>query len=230
MPQRVLGHFVAMSIDAQDYLRRLRAMVSALEETEGVRVTHFSVQPGATAAEIAAAEDALGSPLPATLRAFYEAANGVQLLWTHEDHEDFDPDQADERTDAWLPMDSISDNSEFIGAISILKLAELPKTYPFLGESLRLFDVFNLYNWSAIELGSGDDPYVRVGDDHNATFENCRPIRLSSYLELTLTLHGGIEARRRALTGNGKNSEPELVHAPAPPVPIEEVLPEEMFD
>lgn len=218
-----------MSFDGHDYIRRLTNMVDALKEAEGVRVTHFAVQPGATPAEIEAAEQALGRALPTTLRALYEAANGVQLLWTHEDHLDFDPDDDTPFSDTWLPQDSVSENDVQVGAIALVKLEELVTQYDWIDPSLWVIDTFNFYNWSAVEIPTDDDspiedPFVRVGDDHNATFEDCRPIRLSSYLELVLTFRGSIAGRREALTGYNAASLPELVHAPAPPLPLDEIL------
>src|SRR5690554_275915 len=221
-----------MNFDAHDYIRRLTKMVEALKQAEGVRVTHFSVQPGATPAEIAAAQEALGRALPATLRALYEAANGVQLLWTHEDHVDFNPDDDTPFSDTWLAQDSVSDNEAQVGAIALVTLGELTQRYDWIDRPLWIIDTFSFFNWSAVEIPTDDatpieDPFVRVGDDHNATFEDCRPIRLSSYLELTLALHGSITARRQALTGYRAASQPELVHAPTPPLPLEEILTKE---
>lgn len=65
---------------AGSYIARFREMVSALENDSRIEIEECTINPPATAAEIAEAEQV--HPMSPAMKAFYEEANGLTLLWS----------------------------------------------------------------------------------------------------------------------------------------------------
>jgi len=77
----------------QPFRHRLEAMVAQLRAHPRIEVYELVIRPPAAKGDLSAAEDAIGMPLPADLRDFYRAHDGIFLLWglRGEDYDDRPP-------------------------------------------------------------------------------------------------------------------------------------------
>lgn len=187
------------------FLERFNEMVAALRAHPKVKVFKAVVKKPATAAALAAAEKAIVRPLPADVRAFYEAHDGVFLEWGLKEQSYM----------AKTPPFKYPDYGQPPGCINLLpvksalsaswqrdshintvfpeqqkrlfgkNLAEQPKT------PAVCIDNYSKYNHADLIFGAlTDEPLIVVATDHGADITSSHFLPFSLYLDVTLSLFG----------------------------------------
>lgn len=189
-------------MSAPPFLPRFEAMVRALRADPRVEVYDVVVNPPADEEALRAAESALGVRLPDDLRAFYRAHDGIFLEWGLRDGD------ASART---APFD-FPDYGQPPGCINLLPFEdalstsweedshvnEIPDDLRALIFGSRLdpepivgsivVDNFSKYNHGDLILGP--TPVMVVSTDHGADMDSSDFATFSTYLDLTLAVHG----------------------------------------
>jgi len=169
---------------------RLWPMLRELLTHPLIEVSWLSVGPPLAEAAIDKLQKKLKQPLPRLLREFYQQVGELRLHWY------------------WvLPAKEVYVNTKMgswpdavdahAGVINIFTLDKVlsnewfdPQMCFALTPSQRMFDFYNDYHMMAVDLASGDDPLLLVGDDYGVSFSDYGPIRLSEYLPLLLDTYG----------------------------------------
>ncbi|MCY0989623.1 SMI1/KNR4 family protein [Nannocystis sp. ILAH1] len=186
---------------AHSFRARFDAMVAALRKHPKIEVYEVVVRPPASAADLAAAEAAIGMPLPPEIRAFYEAHDGVFLEWGLKGEEY-------ERTAAF---DGPDDNHP-PGCINLLPVrramspsweedSHVNEIQPDHQELLfgapldpqpevRAVCVDNYARYHHGDLVLGPTPVMVVSTDYGADMDSSDFVSFPVYLDLTLALFG----------------------------------------
>ncbi|MBW2735708.1 MAG: WGR domain-containing protein [Deltaproteobacteria bacterium] len=205
------------------YVARFRKMVETLERHDDVRVVRFEVGDPATTEQISAVEEHLGAKLSPVLRSLYTQANGLVLAWTHPGDEGYDSDnlESDDLDNDWvgivqlLPLDKVyltdgegeTWHKDLYGTLKEYRRAG--HTWPSQEahhKDLRLFDRANEFYPAAITVGGPEVPFVLVGDDHGATFEDSDPATVETYLEARLATYGAVQYLQELFLGGDVDS------------------------
>jgi len=181
---------------------RFDAMVATLRAHPRVEVYEVEVCSPASKAELAAAEAAIGMPLPADVRAFYAAHNGVFLEWGLRGHE----------YSARTPAFAWPDYGQPPGCINLVSVSEAMSSdweeQSFVNEiqpdhqavlfgapldpppkvAAVCIDNFSKYNHGDMVLGP--EPVMVVSTDHGADMDSSDFTTFEVYLDLTLALWG----------------------------------------
>lgn len=187
---------------AATFRSRFDAMVATLRAHPGVEVYEVVVRPPATKADLEAAEEAIGMPLPADVRAFYAAHDGVFLEWGLRGHE----------YEARTPAFGYPDYGQPPGCINLVPVVEamspgwesdyhvneIQSDHQALLFGAPLdpppkvaavcIDNFSKYNHGDMVLGP--EPVMVVSTDHGADMDSSDYTTFSLYLDLTLALWG----------------------------------------
>jgi len=189
-----------LAIPTAGPLAGLRARVLELCRTllahPGIRVTRLTLGPPLSEAGLAENEARLGQRLPACLRAFYQQLGELCLLWQYRfPQKGCDLRDAGEAAPvhAW----NIDEDDNHDGSIQLMPLASMlfgdwhnPGLGFDLTASQRQLDFYSEYNMVAVDLATGDDPLVYLGNDYGASFHDEPPMRFSDYLALVLSTFG----------------------------------------
>ena len=206
---------------SKPFRKRLESMVAELRAHPRIEVYDFVVQPPAGKDDIAAAEEAVGMRLPADVREFYRAHNGIFLLWGLRGVE------YDDRPDPF----SYPDYGAPPGCINMLSIGEAMSShwieeshvneigsdhYEILfGEDLDpkpdveavCIDNFSKYRHG--DMIFGPDPVMVVSTDHGADMEASDFCSFSVYLDLMLARYG--ICRYQNALGIGWSRKPQRV-------------------
>ncbi len=88
------------------FVEGLRELVAELERHPGVELSSAAIRPPADEQQLAAAEAAMGVPLPDDLREFYRQADGASISWRQPTPDDVDADY--HGSIELLPVDEVS--------------------------------------------------------------------------------------------------------------------------
>ncbi len=180
---------------------RFDAMVASLRAHPRVEVFTVVVRPPATAADIKAAEQEIGATLPAALRAFYEAHDGVFLEWglrgrsyEHTASFGFPDDRHPPGCINLLPVaDAMSSSWE---EDSIVNVVGAEQQEHLFGKPLdpqpkvRAAVVDNYARYYHGDMIFGPDPVMVVSSDYGADMDSSDFVEFSVYLDMTLALFG----------------------------------------
>ncbi len=200
----------------QGYLIRLARMVAALRQNKKVKVLHFSHRPPAKASALKAAEEALGRPLDPALVSLYTQCNGLKLYWVptasfDPAHHPISDDASKYRCDLVevpgcidiLPIEQVArDWSGAVGADSHTDdetVTHRGRRHPAQSwhRQLHFFDLSSPYRYAALLVSPGKPSEVLLCDDHGASWTDCSPTDVSSYLEAVLVHYGSQAGRAR---------------------------------
>jgi hypothetical protein len=207
-------------MDAEDWLRRFRAMVDELRSDPEIKVLCFQVNPPAPESDLENLKKYFHTIDP-DIEAFYRVCNGIQLRWTRLDKAAAaegvegvvapmtyaETDQKDE--DGVFLVESIEtlclstkdlvwfdwmDNDE------IDEIGGFPHGQLNFHRSLRTFERITYSTWAF--LATCIQPYwtVVVAQDVNTDFDCWRPTTVSSWLEIALQSRAEIKLRREKLS------------------------------
>ena len=181
---------------------RFDAMVATLRAHPRVEVYEVVVRPPASKAELAAAEEAIGMKLPADVRAFYAAHDGVFLEWGLRGQE----------YEARTPAFGYPDYGQPPGCINLVPVRQamspaweaeshVNEIQPDHQEALfgapldpppkvaaACIDNFARYNHG--DMIFGPEPVMVVSTDHGADMDSSDYTTFSIYLDMTLALWG----------------------------------------
>jgi len=180
---------------------RFDAMVAKLREHPRIEVFEVVVGPPASAADIRLAEEAVGATMPAEIRAFYEAHDGVFLEWGLRD-------ETYERTRPF----GHPDDDHPPGCINILPIRQamspswerdshVNEIQPAHQELLfgapldpppkvAAVCVDNYARYHHGDLVLGPDPVMVVSTDYGADMDSSDFASFAVYLDMTLALFG----------------------------------------
>jgi len=163
-------------------------------------------------------ESEFGQVLPEDLKQFYNLCNGVRLSWRKNTSK---PMYETDISKAGCPFPFMWPAEHYWQLDGVINIPDLQtllfQNYPnfmwfdfeknyentfngkvFNGQefkkTLRPFDVFDKYYTAALYISS-NGTYVLLGDDHNASFLNFKPLSLNVYLENILRNFGEIASR-----------------------------------
>ena len=193
----------------QSFRERFDAMVSELRAHPEVEIFAVEIRPPAEPETLELAELVLEQPLPAAMRAFYAAHNGIFLEWGLKGVEYLEKTlpfwsastPASTGCFNFVPLESvISEKWErecFISEISPefqqLLFGAVPDPQPpFRGACVDLFS-----SWSQGNLIIGPEPLMIVSADHGAELDTSHFLSFDVYLDVTLAMYG--ISRRRVL-------------------------------
>ena len=206
--------------------RELRDLEARLRSHRRVVIYRFEVRAPASAGDLSAAEDAIGRALPADLRAFYTAHDGVFLEWgvrgaTYETHtEPFAfPDYGAPpgcinlvpvvaaMSPAWSRDYHVNeidaDHEQLLFGAPIL-----PKPHV----QAVCIDNYSKYNHGDLIFGADEhEPVVVVSTDHGADMDSSNFTSFATYLDMTIALHG--LCRYKHGVGIGWRADPVRVDA-----------------
>lgn len=213
--------------------RRLDAMVQALRAHPKIEVYEYVVRPPATNAALREAEAAIGQPLPADLREFYAAHDGVFLEWGLRGTEyrartgPFEyPDYgqppgcinllpvADAMSSSWERESHVNEISDDHRALIFGAGSPVP---PFGSVCV---DNFSKYNHGDLILGP--EPVMIVSSDHGADMEASDWCSFSVYLDVTLSIFG--TSRYYNGIGIGWSRQPQRLEAWTGGTPLDELV------
>lgn len=205
----------------ETFRQDLQDRIAKLDADPGVALLIGLISPGADEAQIAAAEEVLGYPLPEPLKSLYRVADGVQIAWCRPDN----PYCRREPPSEWSGVEGAFEMMEDLGgALLIPSLAEacvlLDGLFDSLLESLESlgatralpFDLFHYYTYAAVVWNDDADLHVVVCDDEGASWEDHAPIPFAEYLQLVLDADLAVEARTER-----SESASETMPAPSKP-------------
>jgi hypothetical protein len=183
---------------------RFEAMIEELRAHPGIYVASAELGAGATKAQLAEAEQALGHALPADMRDIYEEINGLEVIWRlvrpGEDRAELlagEPDFND-LLDYSCPYPAVS----MLAPIQRLVLDWsdignfLPEDYAELfgvevdvdEDEDRLWihelDQYSMWIMAGVTFAPDNRAVVLFGDDHGACFSDHKQISVPTYLEL----------------------------------------------
>lgn len=189
-------------VEKSAFLVRFEAMVAALRAHPQVEVYEVVVNPPASEATLLAAEEEVGSPIPADLRAFYAAHDGVFLEWGLRGKD------YPERTPAF----GYPDYGQPPGCINIVSVRhamssgweedshvnEVQRDHQaaLFGAPLdpqpkvRAVTIDNFSKYNHADLIFGPEPVVVVSTDHGADMDSSDFVSPATYLDMTLALFG----------------------------------------
>lgn len=181
---------------------RFEAMVAALRAHPGVEVYAAELRPPASEADLRAAEEAVGSPMPADLRAFYAAHDGVFLEWGLRGHTYSEHSAPFAFPDYGAPPGCINllpvghamspdwEEDSHVNEVQsdhqeLLFGAPLDPEMP-----VRAVCIDNFSRYNHADLIFGPEPVVVVSTDHGADMDSSDWVSFTVYLEMTLALFG----------------------------------------
>jgi hypothetical protein len=215
---------------------RFDAMVATLRAHPRVEVYEVEVRPPATEVGLAEAEEEIGMPLPAEVRAFYAAHDGVFLEWGLRGRE----------YEARTPAFGYPDYGQPPGCINLVPVREAmsggweadshvnviqPDHQALLfGAPLdpppkvaaACIDNFSKYNHG--DMIFGPEPVMVVSTDHGADMDSSDYTSFSTYLDMTLALWG--VSRYSHGVGIGWTRKPERVTAWTKRPTLDEIIAE----
>ncbi len=186
----------------KNFRSRFEAMVSALRAHPQVEVYEVVINPPASEAALREAEEEIGMALPADMRSFYAAHDGVFLEWGLRGRkydyqtQPFDyPDYgqppgcinllsvAQAMSRSWQAEYHVN---EIQPEHQILLFGAVVDPPPPVGSVC--IDNFSKYNHADLVLGP--EPVVVVSTDHGADMDSSDFVSFSTYLDLTLAIYG----------------------------------------
>lgn len=203
------------------FLERLETMVAELRAHPRVEVYEFVVQPPASEDDLAAAEDAIGMKLPADVREFYRAHNGIFLLWGLRDAEYQDRPAAFDYPDYGAPPGCINlvpvreaMSSQWRDSYHVNEIDADHQELLFGAEldPPPEIDAVCVDNYSKYHHGDmifGPDPVMVVSTDHGADMDSSDFCSFSVYLDLIIAQYG--TCRYSKGIGIGWSRQPERV-------------------
>lgn len=181
---------------------RFQLLVDTLRKHPRIEVLAHEVRPPAPPASIKRAEAAIGRELPRSIRAFYEAHDGVFLLWGLEGKEYQDvpaafcfPDYgAPPGCINLLPIEEVMspdwESSSHVNEVSDeqwehLFGVKMPEEIPVRAV---IADNFSKYHHGDLILGP--EPVMIVATDHGADMDSSDFMPFDTYLDCTLSVFG----------------------------------------
>lgn len=186
----------------ESFRARFEAMVATLRAHPRVEVYEALVQPPASAADLADAEEAIGMPLPADVRAFYAAHDGVFLEWGLRGRE----------YEARTPAFGWPDYGQPPGCINLVPVIEAmspsweadyhvneiqPDHQALLfgapldpPPKVAAVCIDNFAKYEHGDMVLGPEPVMVVSTDHGADMDSSDHTSFSVYLDLSLALWG----------------------------------------
>ncbi len=181
---------------------RLDGMLDALRADARVELLDVVVRPPAAPGEIAEAEAAVGSSLPADLRDFYSAHDGVFVLWGLRGRDYPERTGPFEYPDYGQPpgcinllpvREAISPQWESVDHVNevrpehqVLLFGQAPAQQP----PVRAVCVDNFAKSHHGDLIFGPESVMVVSSDHGADMESSDFCSFRTYLDLTLAVFG----------------------------------------
>ena len=213
------------------FLANFNKMVDFLK-AQGMFINHLWINPPASEAEILEVENALGYHLDKSIKDFFRECNGVQLLWSHPNNENFAKMREIIKSKNFIGY-GITDNFLFDGALFIEPIKSVfltdwydriyfdftiedkravqfaEKTYiePDFSKRIKPFDMYSVFNEQTFFLNGLPNPPVVMGDDYQACYTDSFLMNFTDYLEFVLHFYASVEARRAFFSKfNGNNS------------------------
>ncbi len=220
----------------ESFRARFDAMVTELRANPRVEIYQVVVRPPASEADLRDAEEVIGRPLPADMRAFYAAHDGVFLEWGLRGHE---------YRGLTAPFD-YPDYRQPPGCINLLPVGdamspEWERDYHvneiqpdhqalLFGAPLEpspkvaavCVDNYSKYNHADLVLGP--EPVMVVSTDHGADMDSSDYASFSVYLDITLAIYGTNRYARGL--GIGWTRKPQRVSAWTQRLALETLLDE----
>ncbi len=207
------------------FITKLNRVVEELKSNSNILVAHYQVLPPDIEA-ISRVEEKLGYKLDSSITDFYKECGGVQLLWLHENNDNFErlPSQLplEGKLDQWyikgehlsfFPEGSIwipsietvftTDWTDLIFAEKDEFDSELTKDYD--GFKIQVVDWFSGFNDVAFLINGTSNPPLVLGDDNGATYSESHVIDFKLYLELLLKSKGSMDIRVDFLNKNNND-------------------------
>jgi hypothetical protein len=199
-----------------DFITKINKVVAELKQNPQIHVAHFQILP-AQAESIAKVETALGYALDSSITDFYKACGGVQLLWVHEDNEQFYRVKAAPVSDT--PLDDWYIKGEHInfnpdGAIWIPNIDtvflhdwtqegleasadefEDAVTLNYEGFKIQVLDWFAAFYDVAFLINGTSNPPLVLGEDNQACYTDSKTTTFEKYLKLIIKTKGDISNR-----------------------------------
>lgn len=240
----------------KDLFRRLVAMAEELAKRERVHICRYRVGGGATDAQIAVAEQALGATLDPTIEGFYREGNGACLVWFDRQGEMYEDRSSAQQqySDFPPPLWALEDVSPIDGGLyfppieTVFKSAMLdyyadtPEPLRVYGEDtdrqalaarMYPFDLPGTFHHAAFMTrhGSGS-PDVIIVDDHSCLTDSY-VTDFRSYVESILATWASVSTRMRHYLAGSIRREREVsprgdgvAYWQAHPVSLSRLLPE----
>lgn len=206
-----------------DQIARFTLMVEELKRHADIlALLNYTVFPPASDEIIDIVETDLGFSLDESIRAFFRAANGLQLRWKLKGSEGFDPKR--DKLD-FEPFDSLFPWEEYLhdtGLVNILPIEEIfgrnwkdlvwfdseaNQRTEFLGvtydrrdfkQGIKPFDLFNKFYSTVFFVGDRDKNLkVILGEDHNSDFTSSKVTDFESYIEFLIATKGVVVERKK---------------------------------
>lgn len=206
-PGALLDGVIRRTAPRRPFRERLDAMIAELRASPRVVVHAVEIRPPASEAALEAAERSFGAPLPAALRAFWSAHDGVFVQWGLRGRDD--------RRDA--PFD-FPDYGAPPGCINLLPVAQAWST-SWARDSVvnvvedeqlvRMFgavptprppapavviDNYAKYHHADLVLDGGEGLVV-VASDHGADMDSSDFVDVETYLDVVLARYGACRYR-----------------------------------
>lgn len=199
---------------------QIELLKEELTQNKNIHLYSFSTFPGISETYLEAVEKKLKISLSPALKEFYKITNGWQVRWAKIDNEYRSAFEKEIKNSgyvfAWdwpaqhywqidgiiniLPIEKVffRDYKDFIWfdfeediqtewnkeQINLLKFKQ----------NIRPFDVFDKYYTVAIYIGDKDLPLL-LGNDHNATFQDFKPISFDDYFNHLIIDKGEVAKR-----------------------------------
>jgi hypothetical protein len=206
-----------------DQVARFTLMVEELKRhTDRLVLLGYTVFPPASADTIELVEAELGFSLDESIRAFFRAANGLQLRWKLKNSPGFDPkrDKFDFEPFDWLfPWEEYLPDTGLVNILPIEETfgrnwkdlvwfdSEANQSIDFLGvqydrrdfkKNIKPFDLFSKAYSMAFFVGDRDSNLkVILGEDHNAYFTSSKVTDFESYIEFLIATKGVVVQRKK---------------------------------
>ncbi len=190
--------------DTPSFRERFDAMVRTLRAHPRVEVYSVEVRPPATEEAIRAAEAIVG-PLPADIRSFYAAHDGVFLEWGLRDAPNGEHTPPFGHPDDGHPPGCINllpiahamspswEEESHVNEIQDEHQEQLFGATPDPQPPVRAvcFDNYARYHHGDLVFGApGDEPVAVVSTDYGADMDSSDFVGFSVYLDMTLALYG----------------------------------------
>lgn len=187
---------------SDSFLSRFNALVETLRAHPEIEVLDVEVRPPAAESELRAAEERVGMPLPADLRAFYAAHDGVFLEWGLRGQAYDSPTSAFGYPDYGQPPGCINllpvELAMSIGWEMECHVNEVQPEHQehLFGRALdpqpkiRAVCVDNFSKYNHGDLIFGPEPVMVVSTDHGADMDSSDFMDFSTYLDATLAVYG----------------------------------------